>query len=290
MVYGNMARDGGGLILSKTEYKEQIESSPQLRKILRKYKGAQEFIAGDYRYVMWFNENNIEEYKEIPFVKERLSIVRNYRLSSSQAQTKEYVEFPHLFVVRGGYEKAIENFRGDPDEMLNIIIPRTSSENRLYIPIGIAENKDFISSDNLQVIYDSPLYLLGILQSRMHMVWLRNIGGKLKTDYRYSNTLVYNTFPIPELSEEDKLEIEDRISYILDVRDEELLSLAELYGSPLATKNPKPMNERLLNAHKALDRYIDKLYSKKEFSNDEERLSVLLKMYQQKIEEEKNEK
>ena len=122
------------------------------------------------------------------------------------------------------------------------------------------------------------------------MVWLRNIGGKLKTDYRYSNTLVYNTFPIPDLSEQDKLEIEDRISYILDVRDEELLSLAELYGSPLATKIPKPMNERLLNAHKALDRYIDKLYSKKEFSNDEERLSVLLKMYQQKIDEEMKEK
>lgn len=290
MVYGNMARDGGGLILSKTECKELVESSPQLRRILRKYKGAQEFIAGDYRYVMWFNENNIEEYNDIPFVKERLEVVRSARLNSKAESTKIYAEKPHLFVQRGDYNKAIENFKGDPDEMLNIIIPRTSSENRLYIPIGIVENKDFISSDNLQVIYDSPLYLLGILQSRMHMVWLRNIGGKLKTDYRYFNTLVYNTFPIPDLSEEDKLEIEDRISYILDVRDEELLSLAELYGSPLATKNPKPMNECLLNAHKALDRYIDKIYSKKEFSNDEERLSVLLKMYQQKINEEKKEK
>ena len=239
---------------------------------------------------MWFNENNIEEYNDIPFVKERLEVVRSARLNSKAESTKIYAEKPHLFVQRGDYNKAIEDFKGDPDEMLNIIIPRTSSENRLYIPIGIVENKDFISSDNLQVIYDSPLYLLGILQSRMHMVWLRNIGGKLKTDYRYSNTLVYNTFPIPDLSEEDKLEIEDRISYILDVRDEELLSLAELYGSPLATKNPKPMNECLLNAHKALDRYIDKIYSKKEFSNDEERLSVLLKMYQQKINEEKKEK
>ena len=122
------------------------------------------------------------------------------------------------------------------------------------------------------------------------MVWLKNIGGKLKTDYRYSYTLVYNPFPIPELNEDDINELENRINEVLDVRDEELLSLAELYGSPLATKNPKPMNERLLNAHKALDRYIDKLYSKKEFSNDEERLSVLLKMYQQKIDEEKKEK
>lgn len=238
---------------------------------------------------MWFNENYINEYKDIPFVRERLEIVRNARTNSKAESTKIYAEKPHLFVQRGDYNKAIENFKGNPDEMLNIIIPRHSSENRIYIPMGILCEGEIIA-DSAQVIYDSPLYLLGLLQSRMHMVWLKNIGGKLETRYRYSNTLVYNTFPIPDLSEEDKLEIENRISYILDVRDEELLSLAELYGSPLATKSPKPMNERLLNAHKALDRYIDKLYSKKEFSNDEERLSVLLKMYQQKIDEEKKEK
>lgn len=289
MVYGNMARDDGGLILSKSEYNTQIESYPQLKRVFKKFIGSHEFIAGDYRYVMWFNENNIEEYNDIPFVKERLEVVRSARLNSKAESTKIYAEKPHLFVQRGDYNKAIENFKGDPDEMLNIIIPRHSSENRLYIPMGILCGGEIIA-DSAQVIYDSPLYLLGILQSRMHMVWLRNIGGKLETRYRYSNTLVYNTFPIPELSDEDKSEIEDRISYILDVRDEELLSLAELYGSPLATKNPKPMNERLLNAHKALDRYIDKLYSKKEFSNDEERLSVLLKMYQQKIDAEKKEK
>ena len=290
MVYGNMARDDGGLILSKIEYNKQVEIYPQLKKVCKKFIGSNEFIAGDYRYVMWFNESNIEEYRDLPFVKERLNIVRNYRINSSQSQTKEYAEFPYLFVVRGGYEKATDNFNGDPNEMFNIIVPRTSSENRLYVPMGIVDNGEYIISDGAQVIYNAPLYLLGLLQSKIHMVWLKNIGGKLETRYRYSNTLVYNTFPIPDLSEEDKLEIEDRISYILDVRDEELLSLAELYGSPLATKNPKPMNERLLNAHKALDRYIDKLYSKKEFSNDEERLSVLLKMYQQKIDEEKKEK
>ncbi|WP_314991322.1 DNA methyltransferase [uncultured Gemella sp.] len=290
MVYGNMARDDGGLILSKIEYNKQVEIYPQLKKVCKKFIGSNEFIAGDYRYVMWFNESNIKEYRDLPFVKERLNIVRNYRINSSQSQTKEYAEFPYLFVVRGGYEKATDNFNGDPNEMFNIIVPRTSSENRLYVPMGIVDNGEYIISDGAQVIYNAPLYLLGLLQSRMHMVWLKNIGGKLETRYRYSNTLVYNTFPIPDLSEEDKLEIEDRISYILDVRDEELLSLAELYGSPLATKNPKPMNQRLLNAHKALDRYIDKLYSKKEFSSDEERLSVLLKMYQQKIDEEKKEK
>ena len=290
MYQGNRPEDGGGLILSKSEYEKQLDIYPQLKNIFKIYVGAQEFINNSYRYVMWFDEKNIEEYKNLPFVKERLEIVSKSRLSSPTKITRNYSELPHLFIKRGDYNRETAKFKGDSMEMLNIIIPRTSSENRIYIPMGIIENSKYIVSDSAQVVYDSPLYLLGILQSRMHMVWLRNIGGKLKTDYRYSNTLVYNTFPIPDLSEEDKLEIEDRISNILDVRDEELLSLAELYGSPLATKNPKPMNERLLNAHKALDRYIDKLYSKKEFSNDEERLSVLLNMYQQKIDEEKNEK
>ena len=290
MFQGNRPEDNGGLILSKSEYNEKITQYPNLKKIFKKYIGSHEFINNDYRWVMWFDDENIDKYISIPFIKERLNIVKNARVNSPTSATRKYAERPYLFVKRGDYNNAVSDYEGDPHEMLNIIIPSVSSENRMYVPMGIIMNGDTIVSNSAQIIYDAPLYLLGILQSRMHMVWLRNIGGKLKTDYRYSNTLVYNTFPIPDLSEEDKLEIEDRISYILDVRDEELLSLAELYGSPLATKNPKPMNERLLNAHKALDRYIDKLYSKKEFSNDEERLSVLLKMYQQKIDEEKKKK
>ena len=289
MVYGSMARDDGGLILSKSEYIEQVELNPKLKNVLKKFMGSKELMNSEYRYTFWFDEENIKEFNDIPFVKKRLEAVRISRRNSSAESTRKYADFPYLYVQRGDYNKVVSKSNKDLDEMFNIVVPNPSSSNRLYVPITYVNGHDIITAPN-EIIYDAPIYLLGLLQSRMHMVWLRNIGGKLKTDYRYSNTLVYNTFPIPDLSEEDKLEIEDRISYILDVRDEELLSLAELYGSPLATKNPKPMNERLLNAHKALDRYIDKLYSKKEFSNDEERLSVLLKMYQQKIDEEKKEK
>ena len=289
MVYGSMARDDGGLILSKSEYIEQVELNPKLKNVLKKFMGSKELMNSEYRYTFWFDEENIKEFNDIPFVKKRLKAVRISRRNSSAESTRKYADFPYLYVQRGDYNKVVSKSNKDLDEMFNIVVPNPSSSNRLYVPITYVNGHDIITAPN-EIIYDAPIYLLGLLQSRMHMVWLRNIGGKLKTDYRYSNTLVYNTFPIPDLSEEDKLEIEDRISYILDVRDEELLSLAELYGSPLATKNPKPMNERLLNAHKALDRYIDKLYSKKEFSNDEERLSVLLKMYQQKIDEEKKEK
>ena len=289
MVYGSMARDDGGLILSKSEYIEQVELNPKLKNVLKKFMGSKELMNAEYRYTFWFDEENIKEFNDIPFVKKRLEAVRISRRNSSAESTRKYADYPYLYVQRGDYNKVMSKFNKDLDEMFNIVVPNPSSSNRLYVPITYANGHDIITAPN-EIIYDAPIYLLGLLQSRMHMVWLRNIGGKLKTDYRYSNTLVYNTFPIPDLNEEDKLEIEDRISNILDVRDEELLSLAALYGSPLATKNPKPMNKRLLNAHKALDRYIDKLYSKKEFSNDEERLSVLLKMYQQKIDEEKKEK
>lgn len=277
--------DGGGLILTKIEYNEQIKNYPELNKVMKKYIGGKEFINNDYRWTMWFDENNISDYIDIPFVKERLDQVYVARMNSS---TKVGIDTPFLFNKRKTWDIMNKEY-SDLNDIYNIIIPRVSSEFRYYAPMGFVEGS-IIPADSVYVIYDAPVYILGLLQSRMHMVWLKNIGGKLETRYRYSNTLVYNTFPIPDLNEEDKLEIEDRISYILDVRDEELLSLAELYGSPLATKNPKPMNERLLNAHKALDRYIDKLYSKKEFSSDEERLSVLLKMYQKKIDEEKNKK
>lgn len=165
-----------------------------------------------------------------------------------------------------------------------IIIPSVSSENRLYVPMGFV-GEDTVISNSAMAIYDAPIWLLGLLQSRMHMVWLRTVGGRLKTDYRYSASLVYNTFPVPELSTRRKNEIEDLVLNILDIRDEEGGTLAELYGSPLAEKNPKPMNPRLLKAHQELDEVVDRAYKKSGFKDDNERLSLLLKMYSEKVKE-----
>lgn len=165
--------------------------------------------------------------------------------------------------------------------MLTIVIPRVSSKNRIYIPIDIV-GEDVIVSDAAIAIYDAPIWLLGLLESKMHMTWLNSIGGKLKTDYRYSVNLVYNTFPLPNLSTRRKNEIEDLVWNILDIRAEEGGTLAELYGSPLAEKEPKPMNLRLLEAHQALDRVIDRAYKSSDFKDDSERLSLLLKMYNEK--------
>ena len=125
------------------------------------------------------------------------------------------------------------------------------------MPISVVNPEDIVS-DTATAIYNAPLFLFGLLESRMHMIWLRSIGGKLETRYRYSSDLVYNTFPVPELSTRRKNEIEDLVLNILDIRDEEGGTLAELYGSPLAEKNPKPMNPRLLEAHQALDEVVDR--------------------------------
>jgi hypothetical protein len=117
------------------------------------------------------------------------------------------------------------------------------------------------------------------------MTWLRAVGGKLENRYRYSVALVYNTFPVPELSTRRKNEIEDLTLNILDIRDEEGGTLAELYGSPLAEKNPKPMNPRLLKAHQELDAVVDRAYKQSGFKDDNERLSLLLDMYSKKVNE-----
>lgn len=285
MSFGNMARDGGYLILSQQEYQEQED----LKEIIKKYVGSQEFINGDRRYVLWLDDESLEKFQNNSFLRDRLNKVRDNRLQSPALSTQEYAKYPYLFVQRGEYDEAYRVFRTknknskEKKEMLTIIVPRVSSENRLYVPMGLVY-EDTIISDRAMAIYDAPIWLLAILQSKMHLIWLDAVGGKLKTDYNYSIGLVYNTFPVPKLSAKIKEKLEEAIIDILDFRDENGGTLAELYGSPLAEKNPKPMNEDLLNLHKYLDKVVDSIYSEREFKDDEERLALLLKMYKEKME------
>ena len=150
--------------------------------------------------------------------------------------------------------------------------------------MGYISAKSIIAAPNFGV-YNAPIYLLGILMSKMHMSWIKAVGGKLKTDFRYSNRLCFNTFPIPTLSTRRKKEIEQLVLNILDIREEEGGTLAELYGSPLAEKNPKPMNPRLLKAHQELDQVVDRAYKPNGFRDDNERLALLLDMYSKKVKE-----
>lgn len=280
MVMGSMPRDGGNLILSEKE-KTQLEEYDIKDNIVREYIGAQEFINGKKRYCLWLNKSLYNKYENISEIKERIQAVKEYRLASNAESTRKSADYSWEFVQKGEYEHA---YGYEIKNRLSIIIPSVSSEHRLYVPMGFV-GEDTVISNLAMAIYDAPIWLLGLLQSRMHMVWLKAVGGKLETRYRYSASLVYNTFPVPELSTRRKNEIEDLVLNILDIRDEEGGTLAELYGSPLAEKNPKPMNPRLLKAHQELDEVVDRAYKKSGFKDDNERLSLLLKMYSEKVKE-----
>lgn len=272
MYRGNMPTDGGGLIINEDDL-GKIPSD--LTPYIHKFIGSKDSLNGTTRYVMWLNENDYKNVKDNSFVKERLEIVKNMRLKSKKKSTNKLACVPWKFEF---ISQPLKNTGS------TILVPRVSSQTRLYMPISVVNPEDIVS-DTATAIYNAPLFLFGLLESRMHMIWLRSIGGKLETRYRYSSDLVYNTFPVPELSTRRKNEIEDLVLNILDIRDEEGGTLAELYGSPLAEKNPKLMNPRLLEAHQALDEVVDRAYKPSGFNDDNERLSLLLKMYSEKVKE-----
>ena len=270
MYRGNMPTDGGGLIINQ----EDIPEVPKpVKPYIHKFIGSKDSLNGGCRYVLWINEKQYESLKDIPFIKNRTQIVKNMRLGSKKKSTNELAHKPWQFE----FISQPTNYKGN-----TLLIPRVSSKNRFYMPISVVNSQDIVS-DTATAIYNAPLFLFGILESRMHMVWLKSIGGRLKNDYRYSSDLIYNTFPVSKLSTRRKNEIEELVWKILDIRDEEGGTLAELYGSPLAAKNPKPMNPRLKAAHEELDQVVDRAYRDRPFKDDNERLSLLLNMYSKKV-------
>ena len=190
-------------------------------------------------------------------------------VKSSEKSTNELAPFPNRF-----YFQSYNN-------TTSIIIPRTSSENREYIPIGFLAS-NIIISDAAQAIYEAKPWIFGVISSRMHMTWVRAVAGRLKSDYRYSSAICYNTFPFPTISVIQKNEIEKYVYNVLDNR--EIYSertLAQLY-------DPNKMPDSLLDAHHQLDLAVENCYRSKPFESDEERLEYLFKLYEQMIEEEKS--
>lgn len=269
MSRGNGPYDGGGLLFTLSEYSETIQKYPEITHIFKKFKSGEEMIKGTYRYALWLEENEYQKFKDNSIISERIERVRTFRQNAKSKSTKELADYPWRF--------------GELKELSSqvILIPRVSSETREYVPMDFVMGKDMIISDAVITINNAPIWLLGILESKMHMVWLCSIGGKLKTDYRYSAGLVYNTFPIPELSEARKNMLEEAVFEMLDVREEEGGTLADLYGGA-----NKPMNERLRQAHEKIDGIVERAYQQKPFESDEERLSVLLNLYKEMTEKE----
>ena len=275
MLFGNQPRDGGNLILDNVEeYNEIVSDYPELIPFIKKYIGSSEFINGKMRYCLWMNEKEYQKVSYIQFLSDKVDAVKKLRLTSTSKSTVYTADFPYSFAVRGGYDEAYAAFKASgEDEFLQLVVPAVSSESREYVPLGFV-GEDTIVSNRCYVVYNSPIWLLGLLQSKLHMVWLAAIGGKLETRYSYSSGVVYNTFPVPELSTRRKNMIEEQVFEILDLREELGGTLAELY-------HKETMPESLREAHKKLDEIVERAYKDTPFNSDEERLSHLLKRYKE---------
>lgn len=259
--FGNMANDGGYLLLEKNEQEELITNDERSTHFIRRFYGSQEFIRGEEKYCLWIEDEDLPLANEIDSIRVRIDKCGELRASSKRGATNVLAQYPHRFG---------EVRHKDSDK---IIIPAVSSERRTYIPMGYLASKDVISNSAF-AIYDAPMWLFGILTSLMHMAWVKTVGGRLKTDYRYSAQLCYNTFPFPKISEAKKKEIEEAAEEVLLVREDyPSKTLAELY-------DPDKMPDDLREAHHRLDLIVESCYQDTPFANDEERLECLFKLYE----------
>ena len=268
MVLGNMPYDTGILHFSMEEYEKLTMKYPESKKYLRKIVGSQEYINGFHRYCIWLHDDELVEALKILFIKERIENNEKTRLTSIDIGVRKLASKPHQFREMRTSNSA------------TFIIPGTSSERRLYIPVGYLNN-DTIVNNLAFAIYDPDIYILGIVSSYMHMVWVRAVCGSLETRIRYSSVLGYNTFPMPPLSIQQKQELETHVYRILEEREAHGgKTLAELY-------DPDKMPEGLRLAHRQNDLAVERLYRTKPFTSDEERLAHLFKLYEQMIAAEK---
>lgn len=256
---GSQPTDGGGLIFSVAQYQEFVAKYPELSHLFKKFKGAEEYINGSFRYILMLNKSEYENYKDLPELVERFEIVTTSRLSSTKAATVKLSGKP--------WELGENHYRNSQ----TIVVPAATSENRYYIPIGF-ESDDVVLSNRVYQIGDAEPWLFGLLVSKMHMVWMKTVAGRLKSDYNYSIGMVYNTFPVPEITDFARKKLTDAALELLDVREELGGSLETLY-------NFKNMSEELIATHEKLDRIVDSIYRKTPFDTDDKRLEYLFNMY-----------
>ena len=265
---GCQPTDGGNLIIEEEDYIEFIKQEPNAKKYIKRLYGAVEFINNKKRYCLWLTGISPAELRSMPKVLERVQKVKEMRLNSSAEGTRKLADRPHEFRETYNFDSYI-------------IIPSTSSENRKYIPMGFMGKDDISTNANL-IIPNATLYDFGILTSNVHMAWMRTVAGRLKSDYRYSAKIVYNNFPWPTVTEEQKQFIANTAQGILDARalypD---CSLADLYDE-------LTMPVELRKAHQANDIAVMKAYGmikkvdgKDTFLTESETVARLFEMYQE---------
>ncbi len=264
MTKGNQPTDNGNFILSAAEKDELIAKEPAAAQFIHPYLGSEEFINGNPRYCLWLKDASPVELKKCPTILQRLQNIREFRLKSTAKPTREKAETPQLFF-----------FISQPDSSF-LAIPEVSSERRKYIPIGHMDANTIVSN-KLWIVPAAALYHFGVLTSAMHMAWMRQVTGRLKSDYQYSGSIVYNNFPWPEkITDARRLEIERLAQAVLDERAKHLekgATLADLY-------DPVTMPPALAKAHVALDRAVDRAYRSAPFDTERARVEHLFTLYQ----------
>ncbi|MCL2127429.1 MAG: N-6 DNA methylase [Treponema sp.] len=260
MIFGNMPNDRGHFSLNEEDRIRIIKENPEVKNLLRVFMGADEFINNIPRYCIWLNDVSPSIYKNSKEIMNRIKNVHNARLTSDREATRKLADFPSLF---GEIRQPNTNY---------LLIPRVSSERRKYIPIGFL-SKDVIAGDSTLIIPNATLFEFGVLTSSMHMAWVRYICGRLKSDYRYSASIVYNNYPWPDPSAKQKQNIEKAAQSVLEARNKYPdLSLAVLYDS-------NTMLPELIKAHQKLDKAVEAAYGRT-FTDDSQRVAFLFELYQ----------
>ena len=258
---GSFPTDGGYLVFQEDELKDFIKLEPNAAKFIKPFIGPWEFINNRKRYCLWLKDCNPSEMCKMPLVLDRIKKVGSFRLSSSKKQTQKRAETPYLFA------------EDRQPESNYILLPRTSSASRKYIPIGFLD-KNTIAGDTI-IIPQASIYHFGIITSNVHQAWMRLLCGRMKSDYRYSGTLVYNTFPWPSPTPEQKAKIEQTAQAILDARSKyPENSLADMYGDTMF------LFPELLKAHRENDKAVMQAYGFpiKDFT-ESDCVAELFKMY-----------
>ena len=261
MVWGNKPTDGGNLFLTSEEKHNLLAVSPNSKEFVKRFLGAQEFIKGQERYCLWIEDDARKEAEQIPEIKKRIEAVAHMRSESKAAETRPAAAFPHRF-------RQIQSVA----KKHTLVVARVSSENREYLPIGL-ESKNTIIGDRNFSLYDAPLWNMALIASRLHWVWIGTVCVRMRTDFSYSNTLGWNTFPLPKLTEKNKEDLSHCAEEILLAREAHFpATIAELY-------KPEDMPENLRHAHERNDEVLERIYIGRRFKNDTERLEKLFDLY-----------
>ncbi|MFK5948425.1 MAG: lactate dehydrogenase [Methylococcales bacterium] len=260
MEFGNKPSDGGNLLLSSDDLKKLELTDAQKNRFIRKIYGSADFIRGVERYCIWIEDEYLDEAVSIKALAERVEAVRTLRLASRDKGARTLAKRAHqLKLMRIG-------------SIHSIVIPAVSSERRPYLPVGLVDSTSTLTNAVFGM-YDAPIWSMSLVASRIHLVWIATVCGKMKTDFRYSNTMGWNTFPVPKLTEKNKEDLTRCAENILLAREAHFpATIADLY-------NPDNMPEDLRHAHERNDEVLERIYIGRRFKNDTERLEKLFELY-----------